>query len=538
MDKKAVLYARVSSDDTGKNDRNLDGQSAMCREYALSCGYEIVVELREDDRGASGASFELAQLSKIIDMAHNHEFDVLVVREIDRLSRNLAKQLVIEETLTRYGVQIDYVIGSYENNPEGNFMKHVRATVAEYEREKIKERMVRGKGLMVKAGSVMPHGKAAYGYRVVGEPSKQWRLEIYEPEAEKIRMIFDLYINGENGEDIGEWKLAERLTKIGIPTFFDIHPESGGLGKKSAYGIWSAATIGHILKNETYCGIWHYGKQRKVGTGKWEKVPTKNLPSVEVPAIISRETWEAAQQRMMYNRDHSLRNLKYDVYLLRRRVCCGSCGAKMALRGQIWGGKRFGYFHCPSSNNHYVKPCDNHTCFRSDILEAIVWDWVKHILTDPASLQEGLDEYRAEHDKENVPLRERLKVIDGLIAENTTKLARLVDLYLENEFTKDALLEKKVRLETNIRALENERAAVLSQLQARVLTPDEIRDLYDFANRIAKGLNNIEDDLPAKREIIEAINLKVTLAVEDGERVAYIRSILGNTSMSVITAAL
>jgi len=83
-------------------------------------------------------------------------------------------------------------------------------------------------------------------------------LEIYEPEAEIIRMIFDLYVNGENGEDIGEWKLAERLTKIGIPTFFDIHPESGGLGKQSAYGIWNAATIGHILKNETYCGVWYY----------------------------------------------------------------------------------------------------------------------------------------------------------------------------------------------------------------------------------------------------------------------------------------
>jgi len=132
-------------------------------------------------------------------------------------------------------------------------------------------------------------------------------------------------------------------------------------------------------------------------------------------------------------------------------------------------------------------------------------------------------------------LRERLKIIDGLLAENNSKLGRLVDLYLEKEFTKDVLIEKKVRLETNIRALENERVALLSQLQARVLTPDEIQDLYDFANRIAKGLNNIEDDLLAKRKIIEAIGLMVTLAVEDGERVAYIRSILGNTSMSVTT---
>jgi len=183
-----------------------------------------------------------------------------------------------------------------------------------------------------------------------------------------------------------------------------------------------------------------------------------------------------------------------------------------------------------------VRACDKRAGFRSDILESIVWDWVKHVLSDPASLQQGLDEYHADQDKENVPLRERLKIIDGLLEDNNSKLERLVDLYLENEFSKDVLLEKKVRLETNIRALEIDRAALMSQLQARVLSPDEIHDLYDFANRIAKGLNNIEGDLTTKREIIETIDLMLTLAIEDGQGVAYIRSILGNTSMSVTTA--
>ena len=48
--KRAVLYARVSSDDTGKNGRNLKGQLDMCREYAQENGQMIVAELAEDDR--------------------------------------------------------------------------------------------------------------------------------------------------------------------------------------------------------------------------------------------------------------------------------------------------------------------------------------------------------------------------------------------------------------------------------------------------------------------------------------------------------
>jgi site-specific DNA recombinase len=60
--KRAVIYARVSSDDRSKEDRNLESQLKMGREYAAKHGYKIVMELPEDDRGASGAAFDLPQL--------------------------------------------------------------------------------------------------------------------------------------------------------------------------------------------------------------------------------------------------------------------------------------------------------------------------------------------------------------------------------------------------------------------------------------------------------------------------------------------
>jgi DNA invertase Pin-like site-specific DNA recombinase len=52
--KRAVLYARVSKDDTQNDSRNLQGQLDMCRDYAFAHGYRVVEELAEDDRGASG----------------------------------------------------------------------------------------------------------------------------------------------------------------------------------------------------------------------------------------------------------------------------------------------------------------------------------------------------------------------------------------------------------------------------------------------------------------------------------------------------
>ena len=143
MKKRAVLYARVSGDDRGREGRNLAGQLDMCREYAQDRNWQVIEELAEDDRGAPGASFELPELNRAREMAKAGEYDVLVVRELDRLSRKLAKQLVVEEELNRMGVEVDYVLADYEDTPEGRLNKHIRATIAEYEREKINERMVR-----------------------------------------------------------------------------------------------------------------------------------------------------------------------------------------------------------------------------------------------------------------------------------------------------------------------------------------------------------------------------------------------------------
>ena len=90
MNKRAVLYARVSGDDRNNSTSSIDGQLNLCRDHALSHGWLIVEELAEDSRGASGASMDLPQLRNALGLAADGKFDVLVTREIDRLGRNLA----------------------------------------------------------------------------------------------------------------------------------------------------------------------------------------------------------------------------------------------------------------------------------------------------------------------------------------------------------------------------------------------------------------------------------------------------------------
>ncbi len=179
---RCVLYARVSSDDRGKPWSSLAGQLDMCREFAAEKGWKVVAEFSEDERGVSGAEWLPEQIERILGLAEMGAFDVLVVRQMDRLARSLAKQLYIERELERAGVTVAYVLEEFAETPEGVLQKLVKGAVAEYERLEIARRMARGRRQKVAAGLVMMHGKIPLGYR-----ESEGVLTIDDEEAAVVR---------------------------------------------------------------------------------------------------------------------------------------------------------------------------------------------------------------------------------------------------------------------------------------------------------------------------------------------------------------
>ena len=88
------------------------------------------------------------------------EFDVLICYDLDRFGRNLGHQILLEQEFAKHGVSICYVLGEYKDTPEGRLNKHIKAVIAEYEREKILERTIRGRqgsiGGLLGGFSLMP----------------------------------------------------------------------------------------------------------------------------------------------------------------------------------------------------------------------------------------------------------------------------------------------------------------------------------------------------------------------------------------------
>ena len=463
-------------------------------------------------------------------MAESGDFDILAVRELDRLSRNLAKQLIVEEELRRHGIDVQYVLADYPDTAEGRLNKHIRATIAEYEREKGIERMVRGTRNKIKAGSVMVYRRPPYGYQVVEEDGK-WRLVVYEPEARIVRLAYEWYASGdENGNTMTLSDITRRLTKMAIPTRGD----KQNLNKKRGVGEWSRMTVHRILRNETYAGVWHYGKKHKAKDGQQPRFGEEMI-AVGVPPIVPRETWEVVQARFSVNRNRADLRRKHD-YLLGGRVTCGCCGLKMrgCANGQAGAPRVHAYYVC-SARTHkleLVRECNLPT-FRADQVDTAVWRWVKSFLTNPEALAQGLWQVHQEREQENLPIRERLAVVDDLLADNRTQLERLLDLYLSGDFPKDVLTDRKVRLEATIFALEKERAGLVAYLNAQLLTAEQIQTIQEFAAKVSETLGAMDGDLGAMRGLVEALDVQITLAVEDGQKVVYARCMIGEDSWLV-----
>ncbi len=147
----------------------------------------------------------------------------------------------------------------------------------------------------------------------------------------------------------------------------------------------------------------------------------------------------------------------------------------------------------------------------------------------------GKNGFLANRARANQPLRDRLGLIDHLLADNRKQLERLLDLYLSGDFDKEVLNDRKARLETTIAALEKERADLAMTLEAQTLTDDQITSIENFAREVAGGLEEVEKDFNARRRIIDLLDVQVTLVREKGQEIAYVRCLVDETDLPIVS---
>ncbi|HAY21438.1 MAG TPA: hypothetical protein DCY27_04590 [Desulfobacterales bacterium] len=160
---------------------------------------------------------------------------MVIVAKLDRIARDTFYTLWIEKELKKYGVELYSIAEPYRwDDPVQKIFLQIISSFAEYEKNRIVERLYSGRRKKLEAGRYAG-GRPAYGYK-----AKDGRLHVSQQEAETIREIRRLRMGRHSLKGI-----ADKLNLAGVK------PKRGAK--------FYASTVRYILKNTTYKGVIRYG---------------------------------------------------------------------------------------------------------------------------------------------------------------------------------------------------------------------------------------------------------------------------------------
>ena len=216
----------------------------------------------------------------MIDDCMNGLVDIVITKSVSRFSRNLVDVLSYTRMLKAKGVTVIFEKENIDTSTmESEMQLSLLSALAQNEVESLSQNVSLGVQMKMSRGELMGfNGCLGYDYH-----PEDKSITINEKEAETVRMIFDLYVQG-----YGAYTIAKELTRL------------GKVNKKGEVK-WTDSGIRGILKNEKYKGDLLMGKtytvdpiskRRLDNRGESNKYYTRNHHE----PIISEEIWNKAQE--------------------------------------------------------------------------------------------------------------------------------------------------------------------------------------------------------------------------------------------------
>lgn len=379
----------------------------------------------------------------------------VLVMEIERLARgDTMDQGLVAQTFKFSDTLILTPSKTYDPNDEfdeeyfefGLFMSR-----REY--KTINRRLQRGREASAREGKFVG-SIAPYGYKRVKIPNdKGYTLEIVPEQAEIVRLIFSLYVDGipdENAQKhrYGIQAVARKLNEMGIPP--------------SCREYWEKATIRDMLLNPTYAGKIRWGWRKTI------KKPIDGAISKQRPRnynedcilsdglhepIVSLETYKKAQE---YLSEIPAAPVGYKSEIkspLAGIVMCGKCGRKMAMRRATTPGKP-DYLVC------HARSCDNVSSPLYLVEERVLYlldQWIKEYKISLKS-DKGKSEDQTDLLKKTIAQSE--KTLDQL----ESQLGNLHDLLERGVYTVEKFLERSKNISERIEAARSAKDQAARQL--------------------------------------------------------------------------
>lgn len=508
---EVALYVRVSTIRQQHTQTIAHQLDRLRAHVATQPEWHVAEEHVYCDDGYSGATLNRPGLDRLRDRAAFAAFALVLMTAPDRLARNYVHQMLLLDELTQRGCQVMFVERPMSDDPHDQLLLQIRGAVAEYERTLIADRMRRGRHAKLRSGHLVPWTVAPYGYLLDTErPRDARRIRIDPVKAAIVTQMFTWYT--EEQPALSLYGVAKRLSDARIPT---------PTGKPR----WNVASVRGILQSSAYMGIAYSGRtrvvkarQRKsalqpVGRGEGQQpTPPEEWIAIPVPAIISPETFERAQERLKHNRQGARRNNTSHEYLLRGLVSCGQCHLACAGRALHPG---YAYYVCRGRTDA-LRAAQGERCIAryapAHALETLVWQDLCRVLQEPAVVTHELQRAQA---GEWLPqtLQARRHTLRQALAQLERQQARLLEVYLAEVIGREEFDRKHHEVTQTQHGLTQQLRQLEAQAQQQVHVAALAQGIEAFCRRLGPTLETLT--FAQRRQLVELLIDRVI--VTDGQ---------------------
>lgn len=279
---RAVLYARVSSQEQANKEYSLQDQLRILRAYAEEHGHEVVEVV--EDAGYSGASLERPGLNRARDLVATGGISVVLAQDRDRIARDPVISGWLKIQFEQHGCKLRALNDPHDESPTGDLAAGILDQIAKFERAMTAQRTRRGRFQRAREGNVIGSGSPPYGYKYNTDRSN---YEVDEETMPVVRRMFEM--------------VAAGSTLHSVKATF----ESEGIATPGGGQRWYTVSMRRMVLNDVYKGTWWYGVNRvkltPMGDKRrtWERYPESEHVAVPVPdAGIPHEVIEAARSRI------------------------------------------------------------------------------------------------------------------------------------------------------------------------------------------------------------------------------------------------
>ena len=508
---RAVFYARVSTEQEEQLNA-IDRQIEENRKAIKAKGWSLVGEYI--DRGITGTvAKKRDEYRRLMDDLELDKFDIIVIKDQDRLMRNTKDWYIFVDRLVQTGKRLYMYLENKFYTPDDALITGIKAIIAEDFSRNLSRKIHNycdNRLEQAKEGKTdffIPNLDKSWGWK------KENGEIVIDPVSGKARRLAcDCFLQG-----MGSTETAKILNDAGYRN------RSGREFKRTDIPrfVYDPKNRGAFVLNKTRRD---FEKKRTIRNDPSEWITVEGV----LPPIITDEEWDRLME-LKSKRTHK-RGKKVGKNIFSGKIYCGCCGQPYWHRGERKS-TRNKEFYCCSNKTKYgckvrkldtvsgkqgefnPKGCDNPNILVDDLME--IFESASCELVDNMDLlKEGMRE-RLESIKRSL-LSGGAQFTETDLKKEQDKRSKLIDMCLDGIISKEELAEKTEDINQRIEIIK----ADLKKNEGKLKEIAEIDGyLADMDKTVADYLEEIGTDDKIKLKVEDLIRCVDKIIIdEDGVR--------------------